>query len=100
MREADLTGTRCDGAVLRRCDLSGAHCARPTSTVRPARLGPVGDRSVVGQPAGAIITWDQAAVLATRWASTSAPTSRHRSEAGQQLGDVVTGRSHTMPRQT
>jgi uncharacterized protein YjbI with pentapeptide repeats len=66
MREIDLGGTRLAGAALRRCDLSGAQWAKANldgCDLRGSDVSAIDPWSV--SLAGTIITWDQAAVLAS-----------------------------------
>jgi fluoroquinolone resistance protein len=65
MREADLTGARCRGSVLTNCDLSGAMWSKADLTscdLRGSDLSSLEPEMV--QLAGAIITWNQAVVIA------------------------------------
>jgi uncharacterized protein YjbI with pentapeptide repeats len=65
MREADLTGARCDGATLRHVDLSGAWLGKASFLRCDLRGSDISAIDPVSMPVeGAIITWDQAAVLA------------------------------------
>jgi fluoroquinolone resistance protein len=66
MREADLTGARCEGAKLRDLDLSGAwlHSAKLTNCdLRGSDLSALDPTTV--ELKGALITMDQAVVVAT-----------------------------------
>src|SRR5262245_56568584 len=65
MREADLTGARCDGAKLRNVDLSGASLGRASFERCDLRGSDLTSIDPLSMPLrGAIITWDQAGVLA------------------------------------
>lgn len=65
MREADLSSARCNGALLRRVDLSGALLNKAildNCDLRGSELSAIDPWSV--SLSGAVITWEQAAVLA------------------------------------
>jgi uncharacterized protein YjbI with pentapeptide repeats len=65
MREADLTAARCDGATIRHVDLSGASLGKASFARADLRGSDISAIDPVSMPLdGAIITWDQAAVLA------------------------------------
>jgi uncharacterized protein YjbI with pentapeptide repeats len=65
MREGDLTGARCDGATIRHVDLSGAWLGKASFARCDLRGSDVTAIDPLSTPMdGAIITWDQAAVLA------------------------------------
>ncbi|HEY7045776.1 MAG TPA: pentapeptide repeat-containing protein [Jatrophihabitantaceae bacterium] len=65
MREADLTAARCDGGKLRNVDLSGASLGRASFERCDLRGSDISAIDPLSMPvSGAIITWEQAAVLA------------------------------------